>query len=45
MCKFNSVALNKNIAETRVVGYLKSACKNSMKSSITILVKEVVTQQ
>ena len=27
MCKFNSVAFNKNIAETRVVGYLKSVCK------------------
>jgi hypothetical protein len=35
------VALNKNITETRIVRYLKSLCKNLMKSRITILVKEV----
>jgi hypothetical protein len=32
MCKFIYVALNKNIAETRDVGYLKYACKNLLKS-------------
>jgi hypothetical protein len=41
MCKFNYVALNKNIAETRGVGYLKYVYTNLLKSMITILVKEV----